>query len=1505
MSSSLRIDEDLITSGKFGSGKSSPASSRESSNERRGRQSSTRSLSRESSSEGISSRDSSLESKSKAKLDRDERRSYSQLNGTSSVKSDPKTKRGRRPKSLDLSNKSVVNGDDDKFKSPDPLTPCNVFVKRRKGRPKETPPTLVAEPAVITTVTTEVLDGTSVDYPNCDIEVETEEELETPKRKPGRPSRADVTKSDKPLVARKLVKPGKGFGLKRNMNKLGFRKLPKLTKMKPSVISFEPEVNSVAEVNAKTVKTEKNSVPNHSDNEPVVKRKPGRPPGAKNKPKTPLNILGRKKRKGDLIKTSLIKGKGKQGLKPKIGRNSRRPIVKKTKKVENSETKDKSLDTIVINSVSVQTEIDEDMFEDCIEENPSNGESPGIALDGSAEGHSPSNPEEVSKNLDEAINAVVFKAGNNLPLVNTKYKKTVVRVKHGVASLGKLKKMRDIVRKVRKKKILIQHKHLDGRTVDVLAPNDLRRKLHEKVLKNMLLTEKPSFPECTVKKVDEAKTELVDNVDMVKEDSAAFKTNVFYSQGEPKAQGVNERLVKAVVLKGRKQSIDMGEPKKFSDTESICSEISTTSLSSAKRLADKQIIVLGEEHNESDDSSIRTRQRFDIVPGKQRKRTLSGEFDLLDEKQLRKKRKLTELGIVEPDGVSDGSEDMVVEEVQKQTVKRSPKLKVRDRALVEKYGTTFKLKKAQMLRQSPFLTYKKRRKKGLKKNMKKVSPLKSPTVEIESKDAQNKYTLNPLAEASVLLSNSNTWVKPDEHRKSLFEQFDDYSGSSEELKVKSLKELCEQVVSVREASKACVKEVTKVGVKTLSEPEVVVNGIITDLLDQVVGICQPKTDIDYDVVGVSSYMTEENTFDIPYGLSVNVNGGFRGRGSGRRRTWKRRRAGQTRRKKLGPLPIARKMEPFQTKRASRGRKKTIGSTDRLVKSTARKTNLSVEPKTSDLLVTRTFELRQKISRSPLDNIALKQSLEETKYLKAEQQRAIRKESKLKLKLKLSSEDSMDSTQSEMSEVLTEQSIDVQVEEIVITLEELKKSCRPCSVVLVDFIKKLQSQTDPDDEGSEVDTSLDETTDIMGSESPECETSAINNDKSTAEVSAESNELSQSLVAEKADDEKVKVDVCESKPEVTAKEETVIETNEKPSETQVTEKADSVEGQKVSPFRVKKSDVKDAPKPSALKSEKPDNTENSIASIGESENTETVPILKPPLKMKRTGRKSLMYDREINVPKKLMMQEQQTARKTVPPLKIKVKGVKRKTYMVEPHPDSPVDTEADAKPKPDKKKKSKSGNKSESSDSEKLAKGHHHHKKRNKSPPKTDTMAKPDPLNQTNNNSPSKQAIKPTDAYEANFLQFIKDTNEPKEIVHTMSPFTVKNKIARTLPTPKPIKSEMNMNAMSMANIASLAMLRPALNPPTFVNAGLLGPNTFPDAGVKFLCILCNAEYMSQELISKHFAEVHPGTQFTFKPQADAPGDSERLAMAAQNQPPPAPILNNQTPATRYVSVIWY
>ena len=150
-------------------------------------------------------------------------------------------------------------------------------------------------------------------------------------------------------------------------------------------------------------------------------------------------------------------------------------------------------------------------------------------------------------------------------------------------------------------------------------------------------------------------------------------------------------------------------------------------------------------------------------------------------------------------------------------------------------------------------------------------------------------------------------------------------------------------------------------------------------------------------------------------------------------------------------------------------------------STKRKGNKNVSP------TQRVFQLRQKASRSPLEIIAMRQSKEEREYLLEQSQRAFKREEKQRrMKTKQQrldnhfeevdtgnnvSKDSIEAEQKNSSGCHTVTSVDgVQLrhDQIKERNIELEQQCKPCKVILIDFMRYLNvtEKEDPDlDENS--------------------------------------------------------------------------------------------------------------------------------------------------------------------------------------------------------------------------------------------------------------------------------------------------------------------------------------------------------------------------------------------------------------------------------------------------------
>ncbi|XP_052799733.1 uncharacterized protein LOC128231234 isoform X2 [Mya arenaria] len=1774
MTSTMKVVEDA-TGKKSGSGsaKSSPAASRENSGERRpGRprlsdsaksQGNRRTPSRDSS-ETSSSRDSSLESKGKDKELKGDKTDFSKIaglvNGDTDVVKKPKGKRGRRPKSLDLASKPL-NCEDETFKSPHPLTPCNLVIKRRVGRPKETPPTLIAEPPV----DVEIIDANEMDG-SC---------LVLPKKRIGRPPKnykRGILGKKKILDTSKKLDVGK-YGLKHRTHKGFMRKkgLNSLSRMRPAVAFMEYQETEDMEVD-----TEQSQRSGNDASGIGMKRKAGRPPGSKNKPKIVLNTnqFSRRKSPGRPSKTlqrrSLSLAKKSPGRPPGSKNKPKSPIAATDTKPKSTEpemsvfremNKRKSMDEIKISKVNIdidngkacrnevtqstdsaestdESSIDSDEKEKNVVKDKSFDESAlssgkdiisenDLVIDHKQEKQKEDAKEDpeavIHDNLDESIESVVYKARHDLPIDDPPSLKFPFLKSSGIQSIAKRKKMKAIETKRRSEMLAANVQNVDAKTMTVLPPNDLRRKLQHKLLNKKLL-EKAKQDEQIVSIESSGMQENTTDVSLTKvssivmqsipdsgtaESIIAVSINEFGGKDEvkpdfkletdlnseivdekikvvssgsldtsetAKCDTTEEKNIMDIEVRkpGRKRhiSVESKDLIKHSDTESICSELSSISVSSTKRQLEKHILVLGEENMESDDSAIRTRQRFEIIPGKKRKRTLSGEFDLLDEKRLRKVKKLVDSGIAMDNLFQDNESNL---NVKKQNIKKKVLPKTKDiNSKAYPPGESFKERKFRLRRESPFLTFRKKRRKR--------KPLSPVGKKLHKESAKTEQKASPKRKHLKHLINKNDTdsSKGDVHRKSLFEQFDDVDLNPSWSATSTKADEVNRVINVEDVMKKSPQRETDLMARTItnncteSDDHEIVKDVLKCIVTSVVKsreqslmnlspqltkiyfnlnpeltpvkntLSQPVNQSDntygvpetkpFDPKNVSiksrldsNKMTDSKSASIEMYTSHSSNeinrsdsiqtdsskemsgmstqtpfeatvvGPVKG-GLKKRRLFKKR--------KPMPLPIAQKQTETVVKKKV-GRKKKILTTTlpesqtnvseaKAVKMsrTARKGGNSRKaeklegkiPSTKqspDGQVTRKFELRQKISRSPLDNIAMKQSLEENEYMKQEQEKASRKEAKLKSKQKALQQESMeyvasDVVNSDAETVIMDNDSDTETQATSTkeTVGDQLKKCKKCSVVLIDFIKKLNISADV--ESSEAETSaFEESVDddsqndepastfenevfekpVCNAENQVYEQSCSNTESEVVEKSEEGkhieelrlvddNESNKDNASHKIDgidakctaeddnetkDITLDVGKVESKVEQVHDENGLIEQELKQvadcsskTENEIYETVDA--NQKEDDSIEVKQDIKTA-------KDLPLNTEEDLPLITEKMSEKVIDIAKEKSEIKEIVEQQLDIEVGKHItdepetekkventlelkpsvvesmikeypPKSPMdfseqlnwgLQTQQTARKTVPPLKIKVKDLssRRKKYMVQPSPDSPVETESTVKPfkeKNEKKKKSKSGNKSESSDSEKH---HHHHKKRTKSPEEKsnvndetkDSPSKQDrgvnkrsPGKQSPNKkeeneveSPNKQSPKPTDAYEANFLQFIqrKDKDEKQSIPFVYDSSADRSKNGRSYHIKSPAQKSVENQSPDHPEVDTFPAVSSTESLTTVSNVPEQSSDESTKEEVRYVCSECNnVSYTCEEEIQKHYNDIHPSVEFMYKPLAD-------------------------------------
>lgn len=1652
MSSTLHIDEESIKSKKLSAGKSSgsgsnkgtPTNSRENSNERKNQinsslqksQKSGRKSRDESSSDQNSSRESSVENKND---DKKVKKKNTDKKGRSSS-GDPghhrkkqtsfsetgKRKRGPRPKSLDLSSKTMANGDDDNFKSPDPLTPCNIAVKRKKGRPKETPPVLYAEPPV---------EQSPVD---SSVDSETEEPSPPIKRKPGRPKKVKVltTLGKGEKLKSFNMKRYEGRGLKQYGSKLsksnltkGFRKITKVPTLKPVALSnenIESDISLDSMENDESRSEIKEKAQFKENGMSVEKRRPGRPPGAKNKKSFCLtsSFITRAKAVKPRNKSKF----GAMGMKITVNRRPGRPPGAKNKTTlqklaENVETvSNSSKENSVVaekEEVTVSVESERDT---------------NIALD--------TKPNAI----DEAIESVVFKARNDLSLESNIKKRVPFRSQvfykklSSVKSVGKFKKEKDIIQKIRKKRILNAH-YSDsayGKEIELLASNDLRRKLHSKLLQKMSSESRMNFKATEVvsnandnsERIDSSENFILDE-NKIKADTASVLSSSHFEEsagiGDPKINIPPGKIEDKKLFKPdtdqlidniktvRKQSTDIT---KFSDTDSVCSELSTNSISSVRRNIEKQVLILGEDNLDSDDQTVRTRQRFEIIPGKKRKRTLSGEFDLLDEKQLRKEKRKVERGLTDDESEMNSVEPVVpvkksLFKRKKSPLKKSPNLKVKEGKVVKKYISQLTAYRHRMLKQSPFLSrVRKKRRKHLRKGVSDslLDSLKKSNSELSlEQTSYEKPLLETTSNKQLRISGKSPnvtpesgMVKSESYRKGLFEKFTNVTLENKtDLVVKKvasetrrkqkqghmdsddteqtfdLKEdifsedpddiLVEESVDDSDIIDFHAEVDTESSCKELyTESEIDVREMLFDLINEVVMKCEPKNDwkmetslekqfdkdneeklcmelvketfmdnsnekscgeetgmllsekhavtaseqktgvdeIAKEVGKVSHMLSELKPLENSEIIMIKDSESIHEKAEMPGVDYIPKLKHKVRRRKFGPKSLARKehdnvIKEFKVrKKPGRKPKKAIeqgavNDIDAKLQNAARSPNESKSsPETNTM---RKFELRQKISRSPLDNIALKQSIEENVYLRNEAQKASRKEAKLKTKAKLAVQDSLELMSYQAKDVdtyektWTEMPVPTATETLSeketasITMDDLLKACKPCKVVLKDFIKELERTQEGENYGdSEIETheiqNVSDDEKNLDNNIPGPAIEAVSETQSDCTIQNSENNESVSKMFDMPDcleaSTAVKCATIDNERSIANE----ILNNEPNSTKEILQTSDNtiVENQdsdKLKEMAENSGDVNENEKKDIIKADiTPDKKLREFR-----------PKRKTPAKSeeKSSPKPGLCSPKEIK--KSICFNEQQTARKTVPPLKIKVKGgvsSRRKTYMVEPSPDSPVEEFGKNEHKTEKRKgknKAKTGNKSES-DSEKHIKGHHHHKKRNKTPTEevssqqnkaSSTTHIFETLSGTLSMMPEKPAVRATDAYEATFLQFIqdKDKNEQNHTAFS-STYGSRNKL-----TAQNMQKTHHKDSKSNSEVATSVSLSVNSAKDT-ENVPVPGVNGSPDSvdnsEVQYVCSQCdNVVYKAKEQIIQHYRDVHPGLQFIYKPLTEA------------------------------------
>ena len=1427
----------------------------------------------------------------------------------------PVQKKRGRPKSLDLMNSESIdtemNGEDDYFKSPHPLTPCNIQMKPKKGRPKETPPTLEPEPSLSPNTLT-IADSVQGN--------ESQSVKQESKRKagPGRPPKKrkilkpsevgnDMDKSDKPGTKNKLH----NSKLLDKKTFIGKRKHVVPLKAKAMIFKGKCKLGVKKIENKKTVDVQ-------------FKRKAGRPPGAKNKPKPVTNL------------------------------------IRESKLRRNSKDSENSLDM----SKSVEPDTSELINENKASDINTVESSDPVSRVTSSE-----------SSIVDSINSVIRKEK-----MLSKKVKMKDPLRKGLLSKGKVNpksktlKNENSLPVIKRKKTLALHakKHTDS-SIASLPSNDLRRKLYRKLHNELNVKEKQNAEDIKEKNVDE-KEDNVSLSELKKQNANAAddkydESNI--SDGQVEKPGSDVQNLSAMVeskrfAKGEKDLPirKVGRPKKIvsdigkaSDNESTCSEISSYSAVSHSTLQTDEMTV-------NDVSKVKKK------PGRKRKLTLNEEsVDMKSDLQAPGLEMVPKSGAVYDFAADEEANNNVKTDIE--VIKRK-----RGRPKVLKLGNTNKATVKTAFQSTMKQTIRTPMKKDVLKHLNKVKKAKDIKSKLlksefmkrkrenevalndsmkhidEAKDKQNadvnSETSNPNGNTQAKLSipydkdkdtvndnkgcgniddtdteickvkkeslidqvqkdneiqaiqtdkkeesqqvatsdidsnidqsnnvkddmkdkmeetclEQNVLVNNDKHdvgknKKDTELEGSNISQNSEETE-ESDQEKCsfkfdsqsimdraraisfevnekkrllkEKILKGREFSKSFMHKAVEVE-NAVDENEPVLPDNDTDIEqcstysskteELNISIEQEEKFLSDDGADEMNFVEEDTTESaenvveemlvslidqvckqVKFNSTIDLENKNKMKGNSVMDSMSSSvdEAEKNIREFLGNIPDSvQSMKTFNvgkedSKNVTFKAKRRVKKVEPVMwrrKVRKREKKLIAETETP---VVRKIELRQKISRSPLDNIALRQSIEENEYLR-EQMKKTKRGPKPKLKVSPTVEPEMilgtskllEQTVDEKQISETAENVDLNTNTEVdfdesssmptITIDDLLKECKPCSVILKDFLKELQMKSTMEN--------LDESQ----------ESSQVSEEEDT-----ENNKLTRDNELNVVEEGKAELSGADGVCNETVSKETVSEININEQSSELMPNADlTSESKETKPLsNIQISPTKDEHIPLEKEEQMTGSNETSNEQcqkpVTESMNNEVVKkrrrrkvkgirdasdlnlprrTLRPreaspkaenvPNKAECTKDKTKKPTSEASVQKpKIQVNSieptEQTARKTVPPLKIKLSGglsSKTKVYTVETAVNaSPSSVDSALNKKPKRKFKSKSKSDSESEKSEKHHKSHHHSKKHSKSPEKSEE-------NDSGKQSEMKKVehqktgnLKAQDAYEANFLAFI-------------------------------------------------------------------------------------------------------------------------------------------------------
>ena len=534
-----------------------------------------------------------------------------------------KKKRGR-PKSLDLpplkSSTEQVNGDEESFRSPHPLTPCNILVKRKKGRPKETPPTLEPEPSMSPNaqeVNGEYSEGNIVATP------------ELQKRGPGRPPGKKSIKKFNEQLNRVMLRRSKTIN---SSSGIGVTK----GKINKKVLSNSDEVSM--ELDVASVKTEVKVKKTVLGTVKALQKRKMLP--VSNGKKVQATSLTRKKK---INASKLGKGHTVDNSTDEVNTNTQlnfpkdKPKSMEVSVAESNDRKSISASSLALFEVTVAN-VARGNFEETVIDSHVDIYDSDKHVDVSPSDKQSDLEEELLSDKLSSISEQQSGLKDKAIDKSDSGQKSVLRkgARGRVKSKAKTLKDTNSALNVKKKRMLISHakKHMDSDMAH-LPVNDLRRKLHKNLMEklqgkrgNTDITESElkgdDLP--SVSEIHESPLLSENGTSPLENLSAMVKAKRFTKSEKEQSFPKNLEQVHTTKIVSETKELT-----KFSDNESTSSEISSFSSISNFSFT-KQ---LGEKECENNSSVVSSDQKLKNKRGRKRKISATEEFKNKQEKYVK------------------------------------------------------------------------------------------------------------------------------------------------------------------------------------------------------------------------------------------------------------------------------------------------------------------------------------------------------------------------------------------------------------------------------------------------------------------------------------------------------------------------------------------------------------------------------------------------------------------------------------------------------------------------------------------------------------------------------------------------------------------------------------------------------------------------------------------------------------------------------------------------------